>query len=115
MNPIIEECQALHCEWIRQHPHFICSDSGLKGDDYRELVIELYKGFQQHFEMYGYVSRMSTDLLKTDIKRQRREEPLQLRLQALEKELENPLDDKMLWAFITIGFNEQTISVNSMC
>jgi len=41
MNPIIKECSDLHVEWIRQNPHFIDKDTGRKGDDYIELVLDI--------------------------------------------------------------------------
>lgn len=115
MNPIIRECQELHVEWVRQHPHFVDVDTGRKGDEYIELICSLYSSSQDHFEKFGFVSRLCFDWLRGDIKRYNKELPIQIRLAALEKELKSDIDDNMLWAFITVGFNEQTITPEKMC
>lgn len=114
MNPIILECQQLHIEWIRQHPNFVDIDTGRRGEEYIELMLIQYENSQRFYEKFGFVSRLCIDYLRCDIKRFNKETPVQLRLAALEKELKSNLDDNMLWAFITVGFNEQTITTEKM-
>lgn len=112
----IQQKKDLHIFWVRQHPLFCDRDSGRKGEEYVELLEEMYKGLENVFIKYGFVSRLVDDFLKDDILRYNKVDKVSQRLAEIEKStLSNvEISDDLLWAFITIGFNEQTITPQKM-
>lgn len=111
----IEEYENLHIAWVRQHPQF-CGPTGRKGEEYIELIKDMYVGHRNIFEKYGYVSKLCKVFLTDDMKRQNKIDAVSTKLQALETYTLKGVEcnDEMLWAFITIGFNEQTITPSIM-
>lgn len=108
---VVEEKFSLHCAWIRQHPNYACPATGRKGEEYIELLKELYNVFRRSYQKYGH-TRLLDMYLKDDIKRQAKQDAISIKLQEIEKNVMTDVvnDESRLWAFITVGFNEQTIT-----
>lgn len=110
----LTEIRDMHFSYVRQHKSYAFTDSGKTGDEYLEVLHEYYTWLAQR----PYHShRNLRSLLNSDIQMFNKLDKVSLRLQSVEKQVIAQcvsFDADMLWAFITIGFNEQTVTPQKM-
>jgi len=113
----LEKRHFKHHQWLNAHPYYNPCRFGTK---YADLVDELYLGYRRMFKKgQTELALASADyLLYHDIREQKKLDFISQELEDLEKKIVQSITEKQsdedLWAFITIGFNEQTITNNSM-
>lgn len=113
----LEKRHFKHHQWLNEHPHYTASRFGTK---YVSVVDELYVGYRRLFKKgQTELALASADyLLYHDIREQKKLDFISQELKDLENKIVQSITEKQsdedLWAFITIGFNEQTITNNSM-
>ena len=111
----LEQIRQLHQHWISQHPYFYTPKSGISYSDILDEIYISYKNLVTSGHSKTALSN-ATYMLKQDIKEQKKIDNLSIKLQDLEKQVTSAVEtsDEHLWAFITIGFNEQTITPKKM-
>lgn len=115
----MEELEAklcIHQQWLTQHPHY--NPCKFKDSKYSDVVNELYLGYKRVLSSGNtkMALGLADYLLRHDIREYKKIDKVSLHLQELEKKLVAEVDssDESLWAFITVGFNEQTITPKKM-
>jgi len=113
----LEKRHFKHHQWLNSHPHYNPCRFGTK---YADLVDELYIGYRRMFKKgQTELALASADyLLYHDIREQKKLDFISQELEDLEKKIVQSITEKQsdeeLWAFITIGFNEQTVTNKQM-
>lgn len=111
----LEKKRLLHQHWLCKHPHY--TPAGLT-EKYSLVVDWLYEGYRRIYRDGDRETALECAdyLLRDDIRQQKKIDYMGLKIQAIEKNLlqvsSSSTDE--LWAFITVGFNEQTITDKKM-
>lgn len=118
----IDQREEIHIHWVRQHKHYVCVETGRSGEDYVDLLKELYHGFRNVYQKYGYVSKLAYTYYEDDLKRFLKVDRINLiHSEATKRILKAaPCDESVLWAFITVNFDDTRIDdcqkhVTKMC
>ena len=112
---IINQFRTLHLEFIRQHPHYIDRDTGKSGNQYLEILNQVYDDQIDYYEKHNRICPSVYQFCKDDVKRFYKVDTINVELSELIKaSTKQVIDTRQLWAFITVGFNEQTITPEKM-